>query len=381
MKSGSRPDRKYRIAVIGLLLAALILWASYLDPPFELADIAPVVGVVEEQQSVPIESTDLPARETRSVADPESCPPYDASLVLSSEQFAAIESNAVSVLRSSSDPEHLFAAALLSRWRDPPLALELLDRSIGESSVAPLSAWSAFIICGQRPNLGCDFANLEADAIRVDGRNGAMWVQVAASRLESGRKEEAVEAMRQAIAAPSYMSFHAEQILVVERALASATDLSLADRFARGSTHAAAAPTNFRSIMTQCEAEKEGVWQELCEQLGRRMATDADDVLNRALGLSLQKSALGNSNDGHSRVQLRQQRERLSEVIGTVESTTPLLNLLIHDENILRDYLSNLEVYGELEAWERLSSEAERLRSQPGYDQCNFEGDPYNFDE
>jgi len=298
----------------------------------------------------------------------------------SRDELKAAEEFAVTVLRASGNAEHLLAAALLSRYSDPRLALELLDQSVELSSNAPLSAWSAFVICGQRPNVNCDLASRELTAIRHDSRNGAMWVQIAALRLEKGRQFEAIEAMRQAIAAPDYNSFHADQIMHVERGLASATNLGLADRFVLGVSFASVSPFAMNTLTSQCESEQTGVWPELCEQLGRRMATDAKDIMNKSLGLSLQTLAMTNLGDAEGLLAVQQQQQDLRRLLGTVESNRVTMNLLGNDERVLRDYMSNLEVFGETVAMDRLSAEAARLKELPDYDQCNFEGDPYSIE-
>ena len=300
--------------------------------------------------------------------------------VVTKDELRVAEQDAVTVLQASGNAEHLLAAALLSRYGDPQLALELLDQSVELSSNAPLSAWTAFVICGQRPNLNCNLAEREATAIAVDSKNGAMWVQIATLRLEKGHQAAAIEAMRRAVAAPDYSSFYAEQIMYVERGLAAATNLGLADRFMLGVSFASVSPFAMNTLTSQCESEKTGVWPELCEQLGRRMATDAKDIMNKSLGLSLQNLAMTNLGDTEGLLAVQQQKDDLRRLLGTAESNRATMNLLGNDERVLRDYLSNLEVFGETVAMGRLSAEAARLRELPDYAQCNFEGDPYNIE-
>jgi len=45
----------------------------------------------------------------------------------------------------------------------------------------------------------------------------------------------------------------------------------------------------------------------------------------------------------------------------------------------LRNYLENLEVYGEGEARRRIFAEMQRLKNSPEYDQCNFAGFGIDF--
>ena len=368
--------------VIAATVAVLVLWATYLDVPFELPAETLATDIPLQEPLEQAGTLGQPVEDSRPADNVERCRPSEASrsLVPSKQELEEMESSAVSILRASNDPESLLAAAALSRWRDPPMALELLDQSMRHSSVVPLSAWTAFIICGQRTTLSCDFEKLEEDAIKADNRNGAMWVQVAASRIDSGRLDGAVEAMRQAIAAPDYDSFYSEQVLLIDRALASTTNLSHIERVFRAGMYSSVSPMSFRSLRAQCESEKTGVWPELCEQLGDRMSSDADDIMNQALGMELQELALQNIGDEAGLRELKRSKDSLVMPFGTVETATPLMSLLANDASVLSNYMTNLEIYGEVEAWQRLSEEAERLKGLSEYDQCNFEGDPYLFE-
>jgi hypothetical protein len=368
--------------LIGTALGVLMIYLLLSDEPPPSATVPPDIMQSRPQGAMSDSAAELNDGRPAAAQFATQCDDSPASgiTVVTKEELRAAEQDAVTVLQASGDAEHLLSAALLSRYSDPLLALELLDQSVELSSNAPLSAWTAFVICGQRPNLNCNLAEREATAIAVDSKNGAMWVQIAALRLEKGRDAAAIDAMRRAVAAPDYSSFYAEQIMHVERGLASATNLGLADRFMLGVSFASVSPFAMNTLTSQCESEQTGVWPELCEQLGRRMATDAKDIMNRSLGLSLQKLAMTNLGDAEGLLAVQQQQQDLRRLLGTVESNRVTMNLLGNDERVLRDYMSNLEVFGETVAMDRLSAEAARLKELPDYDQCNFEGDPYSIE-
>jgi hypothetical protein len=368
--------------LIGTALGVLMIYLLVSDEPPPPAKVPPDIMQFGPQGAMSDSAAELNDARSAAAQFATQCADSPASgiTVVTKDELRAAEQDAVTVLQASGDAEHLLAAALLSRYSDPLLALELLDQSVELSSNAPLSAWTAFVICGQRPNLNCNLAEREATAIAVDSKNGAMWVQIAALRLEKGRDAAAIDAMRRAVAAPDYSSFYAEQIMHVERGLASATNLGLADRFVLGVSFASVSPFAMNTLTSQCESEQTGVWPELCEQLGRRMATDAKDIMNKSLGLSLQKLAMTNLGDTEGLLAVQQQQQDLRRILGTVESNRVTMNLLGNDERVLRDYMSNLEVFGETVAMDRLSAEAARLKELPDYDQCNFEGDPYSIE-
>lgn len=368
------------VAISVALTAALLLWLflrtdDHDNPvgPTEVSILATEKDAVGPRAQSAADSEEGVSNAERDDID---CPDDLARIVRTNqEQKVHIESAAISLL-ASGDPEHHLAAALLNRWSDPQAALAQLEKSTALESNSPLSAWTALIICGQRSQLACDFEALERAAIRVDSENGAMWMQLVGRRLEYNNDEQAIEAMRQAISAPEFDSYYFEQIMLIERALAATSELSLAERVFSGIGFAAATPMAMNTLIKKCDDEKTGVWLELCAQLGERMFVDGPDMMTQALGTDLQGLALANRGDLQGLQELELKKAEMHGIMGSAESNAEWFNLATNDETVLHEYLQNMDVFGEAPAMKWLSSEAERLRALPGYDQCNFEGDP-----
>lgn len=283
------------------------------------------------------------------------------------------------VLLDTNNSEYQLAAVLLNRWDDPPLAMNLLQELTAERLNDPVLVWAALIICGQRPALNCDLGALEETAIDADGDNGAMWVQVAALRLSTDDEEGAIDALRRAISAPIFDNYYDEQILLVERGLAVGSNLSYSERVFLALGTASVTPIALNSLTARCKSGVAGVWPELCDQLGFRMTTDGDNLLTKMLGVDLRKIALTNQGDEKGLADLARERDALSQSLGSIEENQQILNLMMNDELVLRNYLENLEVYGEGEARRRIFAEMQRLKNSPEYDQCNFAGFGIDF--
>lgn len=276
------------------------------------------------------------------------------------------------VLQDTDNSEYQLAAVLLNAWDDPPLAMNLLQQSVAQQLNDPVLVWTALIICGQRPALNCDLGALEETAIDADSDNGAMWVQVAGLRLSAGDDEGAVDALRQAISAPRFDSYYDEQIMLVERGLAVSSNLSYSERVFSALGTASVIPIALDSLTARCKSGTAGVWPELCEQLGSRMTTDSGNTLTKMIGMELRKIALTNQSDQKGLTDLARERDALRQSRGSIEKNNEMLNLMMNDELVLRNYLENLEVYGEGEALQRIFAEMQRLKNSPEYDQCNF---------
>jgi len=275
-------------------------------------------------------------------------------------------------LQETNISEYQLAAILLNRWDDPPLVMDLLQQSAAEQINDPIVVWTALIICGQRPALNCDLRALEETAIDADSDNGAMWVHIAGLRLTVDDDEGATDALRHAISAPRFDSYYAEQIMLVERGLAVGSNLSFSERMFLAWGTASVIPMGLDSLTARCKSGTDGVWPELCEQLGTRMTTDSGNTQTKMVGMDLRKIALANQSDEEGLTVLARERAELRQAMGSIDENQQMVNLMMNDELVLRNYFENLEVYGEGEARRRIFAEMQRLRKLPEYDQCNF---------
>lgn len=277
-------------------------------------------------------------------------------------------------LSHSDDAEHLLAAALLGGFAVPGAPLELLDKA---SRIVPsnaLVAWHRLKICRELAGATCDLEEIETIAVEVDSDNGAVWMQVAMLRFGEDRHNAAADAVRRAIVAPRFDNYFIDNAGVIERALTVLGGRSYAERVFMGIGVAAASMVSYQKITTQCAAlaGDGGVWLELCDRLGARMTADGNTLIDQAIGTSLRKIAAQQSGDEAwieaataNEVSFRDNYQRLLATIGAH-------HILENDEVVLRQYIENFSTYGELEAQTRLKEEAQRLREDPDYDQCNF---------
>ncbi|MGB5720713.1 MAG: hypothetical protein WBM34_08465, partial [Woeseiaceae bacterium] len=216
----------------------------------------------------------------------------------SEEQHKARILAVAAELSNSDDPDYLLAAALLMRFGEPDAPLELLQRASKIAPRHPLVAWSLLSMCRDRKGAQCDLEALEANAIEVDGSNGAVWMEIAMLRLEEERPVAASDAVRRANAAPRFDSYFIDHAMVLERALATNGDRSYRERIFAGIGYSAAMVTSYGAITKHCGAvDAGGVWLELCDQLGEKMVADGRALLDQAIGFALRKIAAERSGD------------------------------------------------------------------------------------
>lgn len=375
-------------SLVALLLLAflgmLILWLQgnttqdavlvAATPPVDV----PGVSISEQASPRPFSSVPIPARTEPVMAEVnEDCPPKNSPLVTdeSEEEYKARALGLAEVLAESGDADYLLAAALLSQFGESDRPLELLAKASAISPRNRLVAWNRLTLCRDSNVANCDAALVEANAIKADGGNGAVWMEIAMRRLAEERPAAAIEAIRRAIAAPRIESYFVDHAMVLERALASRSDLSYRQRVYQGIGISAALVGSSYGITKHCEAVDEGigVWLELCDRLGAKMFVDGKTLLDRAIGLALRKIAAGRSGDEAWIEKATADYEAFKTRYRKLMADRKAQALIENDEVLLRQYLENFVTYGELEAQERLRAEALRLQQDPDYDQCNFE--------
>lgn len=358
-----------------VIIGVLALWFSQRDNGIDIGIELPAVAFpVDRESSATVEPEEPVLGEEEHAERMQGCAePLDPDQTkLAGERLEREVELAQGVLQQTNSSEYLLAAALLNGWKDPRLAMDLLQRSAADHLNDPILIWTALVICGQRPGLDCDFGELEETAIDVDADNGAMWVQIAGLRLGSDDEEGAIDALRHAISAPRFDSYYDEQIMLVERGLAVGSNLSFSERALMAWGTASVTPIGLGSLTARCKSGADGVWSELCEQLGSRMTTDSGNSLTKMIGMDLRQIVLTNQLDEKGLTAIARERDALRQSMGSIEQNEQMINLMMNDELVLRNYLENLEVYGEDAARQSFFAEMQRLKNSPEYDQCNF---------
>ena len=277
-------------------------------------------------------------------------------------------------LSKSDDAEHLLAAALLSESESPEHPLQLLDKAAKIDPDNRLITWVQLGLCRERKGVNCNLAKAEASARRVDGSNGAVWMEVAMLRLGEGDESAATEAVRRAIAVPRFDTYFIDYVILIERALSTHGESSYGDRAMAGFGFSAAMPIPSYSITKHCDASgaADTNWIDLCDQLGAKMFSDSTSLLDRAIGTSLRRIAAERNGNAVEITRATAREAEFREEYQRLTTSREATLLLANDEAVLRRFIENFSIYGEMEAQKRLHAEVERLKNSPDYDQCNF---------
>ena len=285
--------------------------------------------------------------------------------------------SAIVSLQGSGSPMHWLAASILLADTESERALEMLQNLLRTEATSAVAAWRMLILCDQRRMAACDSPDIEEMAIAADADNGLMWAQVASRRLAAGRDAEAVEAMHRAIAARRFDTYFAEQMQVLERGFAAVTGWTYPERIIYGSDSVASNPSNLATIREHCRQTDSTEWVALCDELGQRIYVEGGETSARLIGIEMRQAVLEGRADDDRLAVLNQDYLDLKALQSALFEDAGALNLLLNDEQVMRDFISTIDAHGEVEAALVLQEQTDRLRATPGYDQCNFESNPY----
>lgn len=287
-------------------------------------------------------------------------------------ELGNIGQEAVAILQHSGDTEHVLAAALMSPDRRQLQAL--LDRVLARDPGNRIAHWKNLENCHARGS-ECDRDSVEAAAIAADNANGLVWIDVAAARLREERWQEAEGALRRAAVAPRFDTYFMDYALLIERGLAATSEMDYTERMIAGIGYAAAgAIPAYGELTRRCSGEAEGyqIPVDTCFELGEQMARHSPELMSTLIGKSLQRVAATRRGDVHLAEALVREAQQLRHAVQRASAESGALVLLENDAAVLQRYVDMFLAHGEIRAAEHLVAEAQRLREDPDYDQCNF---------
>ena len=237
-----------------------------------------------------------------------------------------------------------------------------------------LILWNFLNTCERMPDAPiCRDQNIEDRAIAVDSRNGQLWARIAGFRANRGDMPAALDALKNATAAPEFNEYWMENVELFERGLAAATNAPYRIRIIQALVMTAGSMINYNLIFEGCEAQAvdSAEWLQFCTLLGERLEHEGRTMLSTAIGLSLQKRMYSIAGDEENRA-AADHRAKLRAKLWRDGNSEDALVLLSRDDKVLTDYISEWAVYGELRAFQFLRNEVQRLRNIPGYDPCSI---------
>jgi hypothetical protein len=295
---------------------------------------------------------------------------YDASMAEQRDRYHRISDQ----LSVSADAEHVLLAGLLGSGDGSRFDLARLRRAVEMNPDDARFHWHLLQACTRMSAAnGCDPRGIEAPAIAAGGRSAALWAQIAIGRAARDDEAGALDALRNANGAPNFDSYYVDDVKMIERGLASATDQSFNERMTEAFGIAVTLHSVGGDVYLACSnpVETSAEWQDLCLQLAYRLEKDGQTILDKALGLGIQKTIFELTGDDTKLEDAeRRYREFQEEMMqGWGEDVSVVL---MFDERVMAEFVDELAAHGEMAAFEFARAETERLKELPGYDPCKM---------
>ncbi len=285
-------------------------------------------------------------------------------------------------LTASADAEHQLTVVELQMFlvagaNDP---VEIADRQFAtlvalETAVRldpsnPLILWYASWGCNRGAAADfCENPVVQENIRNVMHNNGAYWAREAFTKHEAGERAAALEDLQRVATAPEYDNYYAENIRVLERALALMEDLSYIERAWGAFAFTNTVQTYNNAVYLMCELPlADDAWFDACLALAERGAAQGGSLTQQTMANTLLADlyeAVGWDDES------RRAREQLEGMLDPrVRRSGDLSAVLLTDERVMSLYLEEFESGGEVDAMRFLAAEVERLKQDPHYTPC-----------
>lgn len=345
--------------VVLVIIASVIWWAS--EEPLPAGTLSPSESVpVETQRATSLEEVGVfnAMRSSGLVGCDETTDGKTTEEL--QEELGEQVAEAVRILQSSPDPEHLLAAALMAWRNDAEVAEQMLTRAAALDPRHALVASQRLELCLASPACALDKQVLERILVATDKANGIAWGQVAHSRLARGEEVGALAALREAAAAAETDARFIEYAMLFDRALAAGTGLPPFDRQFWAIGHAAAVSSSVTVISRECgiRSADSAEWLDACVRFAAELEKGSGSLLMQMIGLRMQARMYEIGGESREKVaaMLRQ-----AELRDAFQNLLPVFNRFgeLRDANIMLRYFDTFAAEGELEAMRYVAWEIE----------------------
>ncbi|MEL7538178.1 MAG: hypothetical protein AAFM91_14120 [Pseudomonadota bacterium] len=277
----------------------------------------------------------------------------------------------VSKMSVSSEPEHLYFAALIED--DPSSRLQLLKRAIQGNPNDALVVWGAVQACSEfDASPTCPLSEWEPMLIAVDGQNSETWIRIAANRYGSGELDAALSALRRAGSVAKSNDYWPEMIEMIERGLAASTDRSFSWRAGMAFGLAAANLPRVGDYTRMCrdQSQLSAEWAYACVDYGKRAEEHGKSMMTVDIGQAIQKYALQALGESALAAEVeRRSRARSQQASDAVSDGNELL--IIATPALFHAYLDAVRLHGETSARLRFNAEIAQTLRDGELKNCN----------
>ena len=246
--------------------------------------------------------------------------------------------------------------------------LELLLEYNNKFPNNSLALMETVSLCTLISNSKCNKSLIDA-AIASDKDNGAMWLHSALFFASQSDNDGVLTSISELLKTPFFNEKYGERIKLYAQALEGTGAYDFHTNIIGGIGVEAARPLPFNHIFKWCKESATITKINACLQLGINLEKRSKTGMSQLLGMHMQKLIF----KAESNIELYQLVEEASKTL-----MKPLYSkefhkassLMFHNEKLLRHWLENLDVIGEIESAEVLIEEAIYISQEKGTNLC-----------
>lgn len=372
-------DNKTFLFILILLLACLLIFfvnfSNEKKVPHLSNTLEPVPTAPEKnnQLIIPVTPNLSPPKANRikvSTNDDYIVTCESESLIEEPEYFRE-QQQYLNSLYDSPSQDRLLEYVLFAEIPENKTRLELLLEYNQEAPNHPLVMMEAVSLCSNSSNPKCNKNFIDA-AINADSDNGAMWLSSALYFAAKNNDQAVIESISELTKTSVFNQRYGERIGLYAQALAGSNSADYNTNVASGIGIEAARSAGYSHIFNWCKNGVNNIEKNnACLSLGRNLENRSKKLISQLVGISIQKFI----HQANGNTEILQSLEKKSEQL-----KTPLMNeqfykasfLMFYHEELLRNWLNNLDIIGEVESGSVLIEEAISVSQEKGLSLCTI---------
>ena len=276
------------------------------------------------------------------------------------DEEASME-NITHYLRSLDNLFSESAPLYYAMYANPPegeTRVDLLFEYYDQFPNNPVVSMDLISLCANSSDKRCT-SNFIKDAIDADSNNGAMWFSAISFYATKGDDQRVMESI-EALEKTSFFNERlGEKALLYAQALEGSTSNDFNVNAITGVGKAMSVSPSYSSVTRWCkQGLDEYVKAYACLTLGKQLETRSKIAISNVIGIELQKYVFEFKGETDAIQLIEKNRIKLMERPGEGIYLKASI-MLILDERLLRSWLHNLDLHGEIESQRLMILEAE----------------------
>jgi len=273
-------------------------------------------------------------------------------------------------LSQSNDEKKRLVYALYSGLSKEQSRLDLIEQYISNFSPSPLIMMDVVTQCALNSAHNICNDDLIEKAIKSDPDNGAMWLNVASYYASKNQHDNTLNALRELVKAPSYNGYEFAGVQLFIDASNGSSNNEFSARAITALGLMAAKSIAINPIFDYCTTNivNDSKKAQACLTMAGHIERNAKSTLTTLIGNGIQQKIYHAEGNISAEKQTKENSKVLRSSFG--DHSYKAIDLTMFDEALFRQWIDNIQEFGETKASNMLVKEAEELSKNQYYNPC-----------